>query len=113
MVLKKPIKKTDKELFILIEQKIKEGSYIFLSHAKQRLVERHISDLDVINVLSGKKGCERTRNKKKDTYDAGPFGDLASDWKYCIEGQDVDANKLRIIVTFTEELMPIITVIRI
>lgn len=98
---------------MLIEEKIKEGSYIFLPHAKQRLIERNISDLDVIYVLSGKKGYNRTRNKKKDTYEPGLFGGIALDWKYCIEGQDLDRNKMRIVVTFTEDLMPIITVIRI
>jgi hypothetical protein len=37
----------------------------------------------------------------------------AEDWKYCIEGQDIDRNKLRIIITFTDDLMPIITAIKI
>jgi hypothetical protein len=42
-VSKKPIKKTDKELFLIIEEKIKQGNYVFLPHAKQRLKERNIT----------------------------------------------------------------------
>ncbi len=104
----KPIKKTDKDLFSLIESKIAQKKYIFLKHSQQRMIERNILDLDVINVLSGKKGYGRKRNKKKDIY-----AEFAEDWKYCIEGCDVDGEPLRIIITFNEDLMPIITVIRI
>lgn len=52
---KKPIKKTDKELLALVEAKISEGKYIFTHHAQMRVVERAVSDLDVINILLGKK----------------------------------------------------------
>ncbi|MGQ3890094.1 DUF4258 domain-containing protein [Legionella sp. CNM-1927-20] len=109
----KPIKKTDKELFSLIEEKIRQGQYVFLKHAKQRLKERNINELDVIYLLSGKKGYGRKRNKVKDSYEALLSPDLAQDWKYCIEGYDIDGHKLRVIITFTDDLMPIITVIRI
>ncbi|HDV5785689.1 TPA: DUF4258 domain-containing protein [Legionella pneumophila] len=109
----KPIKKTDKELFVLIESKINQGKYIFLKHAKQRIKERNVSDLDVISLLLGKKGYERKRNKKKDLYEPSSISELALDWKYCIEGCDIDGKPLRVIITFTDDLMPIITVIRI
>lgn len=109
----KPRKKTDKELFTVIEEKISNGKYIFLAHSKQRLKERNVSPLDVIYLLSGKKGYGRKRNKKKDTYEAISFTEKAQDWKYCIEGYDIDGNELRVIITFTNDLMPIITVIRI
>jgi hypothetical protein len=112
-VSKKPIKKTDKELFLIIEEKIKQGNYVFLPHAKQRLKERNISELDVVYLLSGKKGYERKRNKSKDIYESFSLTMQAEDWKYCIEGQDIDRNKLRIIITFTDDLMPIITAIKI
>lgn len=112
-MLKKPIKKTDKELFLIIEEKIKQGNYVFLQYAKQRLKERHITELDVIYLLSGKKGYERKRNKRKDIYESFSLTDKPQDWKYCIEGRDIDHNKLRIIITFTDDLMPIITAIKI
>lgn len=112
-MLLKPIKKTDKDLFSLIENKIAQKKYIFLKHSQQRMLERNILDMDVLNILSGKKGYGRKRNKKKDTYEQHSFSELAEDWKYCIEGCDIDGESLRIIITFNEDLMPIITVIRI
>jgi len=105
-----PQKKTDKELFSLIELKIKANKYIFLPHAKQRQQERKISDLDVLNILEGKSGYFRSRNKKKDTYEAHYLKEKPEDWKYCIEGKDIDGKKVRIIITFNSDLMPIITV---
>ncbi len=109
----KPIKKTDRELFALIQEKIRQTKYIFLAHSRTRLQERQISELDVLYILLGKKGYGRKRNKQKDSFENPSIVDLAHDWKYCIEGCDIDGNEIRIIVTFTEELMPIITVIRI
>ena len=97
----------------MIEEKISQKNYVFLSHSKARMRERNVSELDVIYLLSGKKGYGRKRNKKKDTYESCSVIDLAQDWKYCIEGCDMDANEIRVIITFTESLMPIITVIRI
>jgi hypothetical protein len=35
------------------------------------------------------------------------------DWNYCIEGYDVDEQKIRIIISFDANLMLIITVMRI
>lgn len=111
--VEKTNKKTDKDLFALMEKKIKQGNYVFLPHSRKRLAERNISELDVIRILSGDKSYGRKRNKKKDTYEHPSISDLAQDWKYCIEGHDIDGIGLRIIVTFTDNLMPIITVIKI
>lgn len=97
----------------MIEQKILEGKYIFLSHSKQRIKERNIPQLDVISLLLGKKGYGRRRNKKKDAYESPSISELAEDWKYCIEGCDIDGSSLRVILIFTDALTPIITVIKI
>ena len=97
----------------MIKDKIDQKKYVFLTHSRIRLKERHISELDVLYILSGKKGYGRKRNKKKDSFENPSIFDLAQDWKYCIEGCDIDGSEIRIIVTFTEDLMPIITVIRI
>ena len=51
---------------------------------------------------------KRKRNKKKDRYEIGD-----DDWKYAIEGQNIDKAKMRIVLTFTEDMMLIITVIKI
>ena len=96
-----------------MKKRLYKKKYIFLSHANQRIKERNVSELEVIYLLSGKKGYGRKRNKKKDTYEAISLSEVAEDWKYCIEGCDIDGNPLRIIITFTKNLMPIITVIRI
>ncbi|HRD70354.1 MAG TPA: DUF4258 domain-containing protein [Legionella sp.] len=109
----KPVKRPDKELFALIEQKIREKSYAFVPHAQQRMLERCILEIDVINILKGISGYERSRNKLKDIYEAQYIHEDAEDWKYCIEGKTIDGKKVRIIITFAEDLMPIITVINI
>ncbi len=106
--MKKPDKKLDKELFNLICHKIQAGHYIFLNHAKTRLEEREILDIEVLDILEGKAGRKRQRNKAKDKYAEG-----RQDWNYCIEGVNLDADKIRIIISFDDDLMPIITVIRI
>ncbi|HAU1200057.1 TPA: DUF4258 domain-containing protein [Legionella pneumophila] len=107
----KPSKKTDQELFALIEQKIKERNYLFVKHAKERQQQRNISELDVLNILEGKSGYDRKRNKSKDSYESNYIHEKPQDWKYCIEGKDIDEKKVRIILIFTNDLMPIITVI--
>jgi hypothetical protein len=107
----KPTKKSNQELFALIEQKIRENNYIFVNHAKERQQQRGISDLVVLNILEGKAGYERKRNKGKDSYEANYVHERPQDWKYCIEGKDMDGRKVRVILTFTDDLMPIITVI--
>lgn len=112
-MVKKPIKKSDSELFELIEKKINEKNYIFLDHAKQRQEQRDISDLVVLNILQNKEGYQRKRNKVKDRYEKQYFNEEPQDWKYCIEGKDIDRRKYRIIITFTDNLMPIITVMNI
>ena len=103
----KPDKKIDKELFRLLKNSISSGNYVFVKHAKERQLERHISDLEVLDILEGKKGRDRTRNKKKDQYKDGN-----QDWNYCIEGINLDNERIRIIISFLGELMPIITVMK-
>jgi len=103
----KPKKKTDAELFEFLAKNIRNGNYIFLTHAKIRLKDRMISDIEVIDILEGKIGRKRKRNKAKDKYEDG-----YQDWNYCIEGINLDGEKIRIIFSFVDDFMPIITVIR-
>lgn len=106
-MLHKPTKKTDRELYTLLEKMIKNGNYIFVKHAKERQTQRCISDLDVLDILEGREGRGRKRNKSKDHYKDG-----YQDWNYCIEGNNLDKEKIRIIISFADDLMPIITVMR-
>lgn len=103
--MSKPTKKSDKELYALLNEKIGQGKYVFKAHARQRQKDRNISDLDVLDILEGKHGRGRHRNKQKDSYEDGK-----KDWKYCIEGINPDKKKMRIIISFEEDLIPIITV---
>lgn len=104
----KPTKKTDAEIWILINEKIKDVNYIFVDHAEQRKAERDVSDLTVINILENNGNARRKRNKSKDKYQPGYL-----DWNYCIEGYDQDNKKIRVIISFNSSDMLIITVIRI
>lgn len=103
--IKKPKKKTDEELFDLLEEKIASADYVFKKHAKQRQIDRTISDLEVLDIIEDKKRRNRHRNKKKDKYEEG-----REDWNYCIEGQNLDKKKIRIIISFEGSKVPIITV---
>jgi len=105
--MEKPNKKNDKELWSSLAEAILRGNYIFKSHAKQRLKDRDILDIDVLDILENKENRTRKRNKRKDTYTSG-----YKDWNYCIEGASLDEDKIRIIVSFDEQLMLVITVIR-
>ncbi len=102
----KPIKKTDKELWALIDDRIANRMYLFKEHAKKRLEERKIIDLAVLNILRNK--LKRKRKKSKDKYESPHM-----DWNYCIEGNDIDDKKTRIIVSFNKQLMLIITAMHI
>ena len=103
----KPPKKTDKKLWETIESKIQNVEYIFSIHAKERQCDRNISDIEVLDILENKAGRNRKRNKMKDTYKLPHH-----DWAYCIEGNNLDGYKIRIIISFDNHLMLMITVIR-
>jgi hypothetical protein len=100
-----PIKKSDKELYELLTTKILSGEYVFKKHSRQRQKDRNITDIDVLDLLEGKKGRRRHRNKLKDKYESG-----REDWNYCIEGVNIDDKPIRIIISFEYGLLPIITV---
>ncbi|SRR5579883_13411 len=106
--MNKPVKKSDDELWILLNKNITKGNYVFLNHAKERLAERNIMDTEVLDILENKHNCKRVRNKFKDCYLSG-----YSEWNYCIEGYDIDEQKIRIIISFDEKFLLIITAIRI
>ena len=106
-----PKRKTDKELYDLILRSIENVNYIIRQHAQDWLKERCINDLEVLNILAGKKGRKRRRNENKEKYEA-----CYDDWNYCIEGVDVDGVNIRIIISFEGMKimkMIIITVMRI
>ena len=101
----KPKKKSDKELYELLTKKIGKGEYIFKKHARKRLSDRKILDIEVLDILEGLKGRKRHRNKVKDSY-----SEENEDWSYCIEGVNPDDKKIRVIISFEQGIIPIITV---
>jgi hypothetical protein len=102
----KVTKRKDFDLWGLISQKISGVRYIFLNHAKSRLIDRKITDYEILDILEHKDKCKR--NKSKDSYEPG-----YPDWKYCIEGRCFEGQpKLRVIISFDKEFMLVITVIR-
>jgi hypothetical protein len=102
----KAAKKTDFDLWSLIYNKITGVRYVFLNHAKARLVDRKITDIEVLDILEHKNKCRR--NKSKDSFIPG-----YPDWKYCIEGKSfADQPNIRVIISFDQEFMLVITVIR-
>jgi hypothetical protein len=100
-----------KKFFSIVEKKIKDGKYIFTHHAEKRSSERQILDEEVLNILENKPRYSRRWVKSKDTFES-PYYSAPSTWRYCIEGKTPDDDLIRIIIAFDEELMPIITVIR-
>lgn len=88
--LRKPVKKTDRELFIAIEKMITQQDYVFLNHAKTRIKDRSILDTEVLDILEDKKGMHRKRNKRKDKYafglEEGRMMKLKTRKKYIYEG---------------------------
>jgi len=100
-----------KELFSLIEKKIRATQYVFSPHATGRGVQRGITEEEVIDMLCGREGYSRHWNKAKDTFEP-PWYSQKPQWRYCIEGTTPDKDELRVIITFDEVLMPIITVMK-
>ena len=104
---KQPDKKTDKELWGLIPKKIARKEYSITVHARERQKDRNILDIDVLDILENKPRRKRKRNKSKDKYIEG-----YEDWNYCIEGCDLDGEKIRLVISFDKNLMLVITVVR-
>jgi hypothetical protein len=102
----KAAKRNDLDLWGMIYNKITGVRYVFLNHAKARLVDRKITDIEVLDILEHKNKCRR--NKSKDSFMPG-----YPDWKYCIEGKSFPGQSpIRVIISFDAEFMLVITVIR-
>ena len=104
-IINKPSKRSDEDFFVDVAEKIEKNFYVFKKHARQRLKDRNISDLEVLDILEGKIGRKRRRNKSKDKYEEGK-----QDWNYCVEGINLDGYTIRITVSFENGIIPIITV---
>ncbi len=73
----------------LARQCVENGFVVITRHAKQRLIERGFTTLDVERVLA--KGC---------VYKAPEFDIKFREWKYRLEGKTVDDEELILVICF-------------
>jgi len=81
---------------------IESGQYLDTRHASQRKTERSITRPDIIYVL-----LNGHHEAKKDKYELS-----FQAWNYSIRGKTIDNENLRVIISFDENGMLIITAIR-
>lgn len=86
----------------LIRERARNGSFILLPHAIARGLERSVAVADIVHALIG-GWHEEAKDEFKQEYQA---------WNYAIRGSTVDERELRIIVSFDENRILVITVIR-
>ncbi len=91
----------DKDLLSKILKALNAGNYVFTGHASERLQQREVTRSEVKQVL--KSGFHE---KKKDMYD-----DMFESWNYSIKGKTIDQRALRVVISFDENEMLVITVI--
>lgn len=84
-----------------IKEHIQSGHYLDTRHAIKRQLERKITRPEILYVL--KHGYHE---KRKDQYDQ-----KFQTWNYAIRGKTLDKKELRIIITFMEDYLLIITTI--
>ena len=80
---------------------LESGQYRYVGHANLRLQERVVTRLEVKQVL--KMGFHERRKDE--------FKEEHGSWNYSIRGRTVDKRSLRVVVTFDESNMLIVTVI--
>ncbi len=99
----KPVKSEKvPDLLRMVHDCLDEGTYRFSQHAVDRGKERSVPLPDIIEVLRNGH-----HEKRKDTWDT-----IFNSWNYAIQGKTVDQNTCRIIVSFEDNGLLIITVVR-
>jgi hypothetical protein len=85
-----------------IHECLKHEQYRFTKHALERKNQRVVEIPDILFVLRNGR-----HEKAKDSWDA-----KFQEWNYAIFGKTIDGEALRIIVSFDESGMLIITIIK-
>lgn len=102
--MSKPQKKSSEELFLTIQNAIESNKYYFTGHAMIRSRQRlNVDRFIVIKILKGKA---KYHEPKKDF-----FSSEFNSWNYSIRGKTIDNDNVRIIVSFDQDDLLIITVI--
>ena len=100
----KPEKKLSNELFEAIAAALKSKNYYFTDHALKRSKQRkNVSEFQIIELLESRS---KYHESKKDSFDEN-----FRNWNYSIRGKSIDAEDIRIILSFDKDLMLVITVI--
>jgi hypothetical protein len=101
---KKPIKKRPSKIPDLmgkVKEAVESGSYFDMIHAQERSIERQISRPEYEYVLLNGYH-EKSKDDYKEQYKA---------WSYAIRGKTLDKRNIRVVVSFDENDLLIITVI--
>ena len=99
MAKKRPSKITD--LLSNIKKAVNSGEYLDVTHAQDRSRERNITRPEYEYVL--KNGFhERSRDEYMEKYKA---------WNYAVRGHTIDGRDIRVVVSFDDNGMLILTVI--
>ena len=88
-------------LLSVVRRCLDQGRYLDTRHAFQRQAQRDITRAEVIHVL--RNGFHE---KRKDRYE-----ERFCSWSYAVRGKTPDKRELRVIVSFEEKTLLIITAI--
>ena len=86
----------------LIRERARNGNFILLPHAIARGLERSVAVADIAYALIN-GWHEAGKDEFKQEYQA---------WNYSVRGSTIDKRQVRIVVSFDENKMLVITVIR-
>jgi len=89
------------DLLNMIRACVEDGRYLDTRHATERKTQRMISRPELLYVLKYGRH-EKAKDKFDEAYNA---------WNYAIRGKTLDRRELRIVVSFDENGMLIITAI--
>ena len=90
------------DLLAVVSRRAEQGNYVILRHARERGIQRNITEPEWLYVL--RNGWHE---KRKDQYD-----EAHQAWSYSIRGKTLDERELRVIVSFDDDpQMLIITLI--
>ena len=97
------IKRTQKckKLLDKIRDCVMNGKYFDSYHSLLRRGERKITRPEILQVL--KRGWHE---RKKDQFDTHH-----ENWKYAIRGETVDGRKIRVVISFQDDFLVILTAI--
>ena len=89
------------DLLVRVQRCIEQGLYLDTRHATDRQSERKISRPEILYVLKNGRH-EKNKDQYQERYKA---------WNYAIRGKTVDKRDVRVIISFDEHNMLIITAI--